>query len=58
MTDVLEVRRTLDALCAELACERITPQASEALKNACQDFEQSVHTGDSQIGRASCRERV
>ena len=47
MTDVLEVRRTLDALCAELACERITPQASEALKNACQDFEQSVHTGDS-----------
>lgn len=47
MTDVLEVRRTLDALCAELACQRITPEASQALGNACQDFEQSVHTGDS-----------
>lgn len=47
MCDVLEVRRTLDALCAELACERITPEASEALKCACQDFEQSVRTGDS-----------
>ena len=35
MNDVLEVRRALDALCAELACERITAEGLEALKDAC-----------------------
>ncbi len=46
MNDVLEVRRALDALCAELACERITAEGLEALKDACDSFEQSVQTGD------------
>ena len=46
MNDVLEVRRTLDALCAELACDRITEDGLEALRHACEHFEQCVSTGD------------
>lgn len=42
MNDVLEIRRTLDALCAELACDRITEEGLEALKQACDNFEQCV----------------
>ncbi len=49
MKDVLEVRRTLDALSAELACERISPEEEEALKKACQDFEDAVKTKDAKI---------
>lgn len=44
MSDVLEVRRTLDALCAELACDRITEDSLAALKKACDHFEQCVDT--------------
>lgn len=46
MSDVLEVRRTLDALCAELACDRITAEGLTALKQACETFEQCVVTQD------------
>ena len=46
MSDVLEVRRTLAALCAELACDRITPESLAALKKACDHFEQCVGTHD------------
>lgn len=46
MSDVLEVRRTLDALCAELACDRITAGSLAALKKACDHFEQCVSTHD------------
>ena len=46
MNDVLAVRRTLDALCAELACDRITEDGLEALRHACEHFEQCVSTGD------------
>lgn len=46
MKDVLEVRRTLDALSAELACERISSEEEEALKKACQAFEDAVKTKD------------
>ena len=42
MNDVLEIRRTLDALCAELACDRITEEGLKALAQACDDFEQCV----------------
>ena len=49
MKDVLEVRRTLDALSAELACERISPEEEEALKKACQNFEEAVKTKDAKI---------
>ncbi|MCR5755921.1 MAG: GntR family transcriptional regulator [Acetatifactor sp.] len=46
MNDVLEVRRALDALCVELACERITPEELEELKKACIAFEEAVKTKD------------
>ena len=46
LKDVLEVRRALDALCAELACDRITEEETERLKNACEKFEKETVTGD------------
>lgn len=46
MNDVLEVRRALDVLCAELACERITEEELGRLKQACDTFEASVRTRD------------
>lgn len=49
MKDVLEVRRTLDALSAELACERITKEEEEALYKACKDFEAAVKTKDAKV---------
>lgn len=42
MNDVLEVRRALDALCAELACDRITEEGLSSLKLACDHFEECV----------------
>lgn len=46
MSDVLEVRRAMDALCAQLACERITEEALGQLKEACEQFEQATRTKD------------
>lgn len=46
LKDVLEVRRSLDSFCAELACERITEDEKEALKRACAEFEQAVKNQD------------
>ena len=46
MNDVLEVRRALDALCAELACDRITDEKLDNLGKACVAFEQAVRTRD------------
>ena len=46
MNDVLEVRRALDALCVELACDRITDGELEQLKLACEGFEQAIKTQD------------
>ena len=46
LKDVLEVRRALDALCVELACERISPKELETLEAACDNFEKEVATGD------------
>nr|WP_318684422.1 GntR family transcriptional regulator [uncultured Acetatifactor sp.] len=46
MSDVLEVRRALDALCVELACDRITQEELNSLKQACEDFEIAVNTRD------------
>jgi DNA-binding GntR family transcriptional regulator len=46
LKDVLEVRRALDALCAELACERITEEETQQLKEACRTFEEAIGTGD------------
>ena len=53
MSDVLEVRRAMDALCVELACERITEEELARLKEACGTFEQVVRTKDvKQIAQA------
>ncbi|MBO5210120.1 MAG: GntR family transcriptional regulator [Lachnospiraceae bacterium] len=49
LKDVLEVRRALDALCAELACDRITEAEKQSLKKACDDFEQATISGDATI---------
>ena len=46
MNDVLEVRRAMDALCAELACERITDEETQQLRQACVTFEAAVKTRD------------
>lgn len=46
MNDVLEVRRAMDALCAELACERITDEETRLLGQACVAFEAAVRTRD------------
>lgn len=42
MNDVLEVRRAVDALCVELACDRISNGELEELKAACENFEKAV----------------
>lgn len=44
--DVLEVRRALDALTIQLACDRISEEELEALQMACEDFEQAITTKD------------
>ena len=49
LKDVLEVRRALDALCAELACDRISKDALVQLKDACTKFEQATATKDAKI---------
>lgn len=46
LQDVLEVRRSLDALCAELACERISDEEIAELEAACKVFEEATATKD------------
>ena len=46
MNDVLEVRRALDALCTELACDRMTGEDLENLRKACLTFEEAVQNKD------------
>ena len=46
LRDVLEVRRSLDSLAVRLACERITEEEKQALKQAEDDFESFIATGD------------
>lgn len=53
MNDVLEVRRAMDVLCVELACERISEEELTQLKLACDHFEEMVKTQDvKKIARA------
>ena len=49
LKDVLEVRRALDALCAELACERISNEEKSKLKEACNAFEKATRTKDARV---------
>lgn len=46
LQDVLEVRRSMDALCAELACERISDEDILELEKACEAFESAIGTGN------------
>ena len=46
LQDVLEVRRALDALSVELACDRISPEALDALGEACDAFAAATKTND------------
>ena len=46
MEDVLEIRGALDELAVQLACERITAEQLQQLKNRKQDFEISIKSGD------------
>ena len=49
LKDVLEVRRALDALCVELACDRISAEEQEQLKAACDAFVRATETKDATI---------
>ncbi len=46
LKDVLEVRRDLDALSVELACDRISEEELKALEEACGAFEAATKTRD------------
>lgn len=53
LQDVLEVRKALDVLAIELACDRITEEEIEALRRASIHFEQMVKTKEAtKIARA------
>lgn len=49
LKDVLEVRRALDALCAELACDRISEDGIRELKEACAGFERATRSKDATV---------
>ena len=46
MQDVLEVRKALEELSVQLACERITPEQVEEMKMAAEDFRKFLKSGD------------
>lgn len=48
LKDTLEVRRALDALCVELACDRISREELTALSDACDTFEEATATRNPQ----------
>lgn len=49
LQDVLEVRRSLDVLSVELACERITEQELAQLRQACDEFAKATKTGSAAV---------
>lgn len=46
LRDVLEVRRALEELAVELACEKITPEQIQELRDAAASFRDSLQEGD------------
>lgn len=46
LKDVLELRRALDVFCAQLACERMTPEEESELRRTCREFEEATKTKD------------
>lgn len=56
MLDVLEVRKALEELAAELACERITKEQIQEMKVAAREFENTLKSGDvTKIAEADVR---
>ena len=49
LKDVMEVRRALDVLAIELACERMGQEALDSLYRACENFKAAVRTGDTRM---------
>lgn len=49
LKDVMEVRRALDVLAIELACERMGQEDLESLYQACEHFRAAVKTGDTRM---------
>ena len=49
LKDVLEVRKALDALAIELACERIKDEELIELETACKKFEEATVTKDARL---------
>lgn len=49
LKDVLEVRRALDVLAIELACERMTQDEIVSLYQACEKFKEATKTQDARI---------
>lgn len=56
MKDVLEVRRALDVLCAELACKRISEEEIVELEKACKAFEEAALSDKSNIVEIAARD--
>ncbi len=46
LRDVLEVRRSLEELAIELACQRMTPEAVEELERKQEEFKEAVELGN------------
>lgn len=46
LRDVLEVRRALEELAVELVCEKITEEQIQDLKDAAEEFKESLESGD------------
>jgi len=49
LKDVMEVRRALDVLAIELACERMAQEELDALYQACEHFSDAVKTNDTRM---------
>ncbi|GFI24634.1 HTH-type transcriptional repressor RspR [Lachnospiraceae bacterium] len=49
LKDVMEVRRALDVLAIELACERMNQQELDTLYQACEHFSAAVKTKDTRM---------
>lgn len=46
LQDVLEVRKALEELAVKLACDRMTKEQMNRLKDAAKEFEETLKTGD------------
>ena len=55
LNDVLEVRKALEELAVQLACERMDEEGLEALKKAAKEFEESLGSEDVAYHDIICR---